>query len=193
MKSQNRVTTGGQNRRQFLKTTLQTGALLLAPQIVPGAVLGKDGGVAPSERIVLGAIGIGGRGSYVLGCFMEEPDVRFVAICDIKAERRIPGLAGVDAQPDHATPGPVQHRDRAAAADPLDQPDVLGPAAGRVGEENQVPRGGAGAAQRALRPGQGLERTHVGGAGREPQPRLMVGGADRIPHNGCRPRKRRRV
>ena len=42
----------------------------------------------PSEQIRLGAIGIGNRGSYDLGCFLEEPDVRFVAICDVKAERR---------------------------------------------------------------------------------------------------------
>ena len=74
-------------RRRFLSTALQAGALCLAPQIVPGAVLGK-GGTAPSERIVLGAIGIGNRGSYVLGCFLEEPDVQFVAICDVKAARR---------------------------------------------------------------------------------------------------------
>ena len=60
--------------------------MLAAPQIVRGAVLGRDGGVAPSERIVLGAIGIGGRGTYVLGCFLEEPDVQFVAICDVKAD-----------------------------------------------------------------------------------------------------------
>ncbi len=73
------------SRRRFLKTA---GALLLAPHIVPGRVLGMDGGVAPSEKIVLGAIGIGNRGSYVLGCFLEEPDVKFVAICDVKAERR---------------------------------------------------------------------------------------------------------
>lgn len=58
------------------------------PQVVPGAVLGKDGAVPPSERIILGAIGIGNRGSYVLGCFLEEPDVRFVAIADVKKERR---------------------------------------------------------------------------------------------------------
>ena len=76
------------NRRRFLRAALQAGALLAAPQVVRGAVLGRDGGVAPSERIVLGAIGIGSRGNYVLGCFMEEPDVRFVAICDVKAVRR---------------------------------------------------------------------------------------------------------
>src|ERR1039458_5394647 len=76
------------NRRQFLKTAVQVGVLLAAPQVVRGAVLGRDGGVAPSERIVLGAIGIGNRGTYDLGCFLEEPDLRFVAICDVKAARR---------------------------------------------------------------------------------------------------------
>ena len=75
-------------RRRFLKTAAQLSALLAAPQIVRGAVVGRDGGVAPSDRIILGAIGIGNRGSYDLGCFLEEPDVQFVAICDVKAERR---------------------------------------------------------------------------------------------------------
>lgn len=67
---------------------MQAGALLMAPQIVPAAVLGKGGATAPNDRVVLGAIGIGNRGSYVLGCFMEEPDVQFVAIADVKKERR---------------------------------------------------------------------------------------------------------
>src|SRR5512140_1654586 len=76
------------DRRTFLKNSLKAGALLALPQVVPSSVLGKGGVAAPSERIVLGAIGIGNRGSYVLGCFLEEPDVKFVAICDVKAERR---------------------------------------------------------------------------------------------------------
>jgi hypothetical protein len=76
------------SRRQFLRKTVQAGALLAAPQFVPATVLGKDGGVAPNDRIVLGGIGIGGRGSYDLGCFLEEPDVQFIAVCDIKEERR---------------------------------------------------------------------------------------------------------
>jgi hypothetical protein len=71
-----------------LKQAVQAGALLMAPQVVPPAVLGKDGGIAPSERVVLGGIGIGGRGSYVLGCFLQEPDVHFVAIAEVKAQRR---------------------------------------------------------------------------------------------------------
>jgi hypothetical protein len=76
------------SRRLFLQRALQAGALLATPQIVSAAVLGRDG-VPPSERIVLGAIGIGNRGTYVLGCFLQEPDVRFVAIADIKEERRL--------------------------------------------------------------------------------------------------------
>jgi len=77
------------NRRGFLRTALQAGALLSTmPQIVRGAVVGRDGGVAPSERITLGAIGIGNRGGYDLGCFLGEPDVRFVAICEVKRDRR---------------------------------------------------------------------------------------------------------
>jgi hypothetical protein len=76
------------SRRRFLRTAVRAGILLAAPQVISSAVLGSGGGVAPSERIVLGGIGIGGRGRYVLGCFLHEPDVQFVAVADVRAERR---------------------------------------------------------------------------------------------------------
>ena len=63
--------------------------VVAAPYFIPARALGGDGAVAPSERIVLGAIGIGNRGSYVLDCFVHEPGVQFVAICDVKKERRL--------------------------------------------------------------------------------------------------------
>ena len=75
-------------RRTFLKAAAKAGTALAFPSIIPASALGRDGAVAPSERIVLGAIGIGNRGSYVLSCFLEEEDVQFVAICDVKAARR---------------------------------------------------------------------------------------------------------
>jgi hypothetical protein len=75
-------------RRHFLKSTLKAGGLLLAPQIVRASVLGLNGAVPPSERIVLGGIGLGHRGTYDLSCFMGEPDLQFVAVCDVKATRR---------------------------------------------------------------------------------------------------------
>ena len=73
-------------RRRFLKTAI--GAGIMAPWVLPGAALGKDGAVAPSERITVGGIGIGNRGTYDLGCFLQQPDVQFVAVCDVKDARR---------------------------------------------------------------------------------------------------------
>ena len=75
-------------RRQFLKRGIAAvGAGLAAPHVVASTVLGKGGAVAPSERIVLGAMGVGGRGGYVLGCMLREPDVRCVAIASKMASR----------------------------------------------------------------------------------------------------------
>jgi predicted dehydrogenase len=72
-------------RRRFLKTSALT---IAAPTIIPSGILGKNGAVAPSEKIVLGAIGIGPRGRYVLSAMLQESDVQFVAVCDVQAERR---------------------------------------------------------------------------------------------------------
>jgi hypothetical protein len=77
------------NRRSFLQRAgTVAGGILALPYFVPASALGADGTVAPSERIVLGAIGIGGRGSYVLDCFVHEPGVQFVAIAEVKERRR---------------------------------------------------------------------------------------------------------
>ncbi|MEO1974323.1 MAG: twin-arginine translocation signal domain-containing protein, partial [Pirellulaceae bacterium] len=56
------------HRRRFLKNALSAaGAAVAAPTIIPSSALGLDGAVAPSERIVVGGIGIGRRGGYDLG------------------------------------------------------------------------------------------------------------------------------
>ena len=73
------------SRRQFLKTTALTIGM---PTIIPASALGKNGTVAPSNRIVVGAIGIGPRGRRVLECFLKQPDVQFVGIADVQADRR---------------------------------------------------------------------------------------------------------
>ena len=78
----------GLRRRDFLKRTLLGAAGLAVPMIVPGPVLGRDGGVAPSERIVFAGIGLGPRGQYDLSVMLPENDVQFVAICDVQRARR---------------------------------------------------------------------------------------------------------
>ena len=72
-------------RRVFLK---EAAALAAVPYFVPAAALGRGGEVAPSERIVMGGIGIGGRGSQDLGWMFNEPDVQWVAVCDVLKSRR---------------------------------------------------------------------------------------------------------
>ena len=74
------------NRRKFLKAS--AAATIAAPLVVPASALGLDGVVAPSERITLGGIGIRGRGTKVLSTMLPQPDVRFVAIADVRADRR---------------------------------------------------------------------------------------------------------
>lgn len=68
----------------------------MAPLIVPAHVLGRGGGVAPSNRIVLGGIGIGPRGRQVLAPMMGEKDVQYIATCDVQAALRQSVKAMVD-------------------------------------------------------------------------------------------------
>jgi len=72
-------------RRRFLKSAACIAAV---PTIIPASALGKDGAVAPSERIVMGAIGVGGRGSGDLGTALNERDVQVVAVCDVNKGNR---------------------------------------------------------------------------------------------------------
>src|SRR3954462_15266813 len=76
------------SRRRVLKAAVAASAVFAVPEIIPSSALGKDGAVAPSERIVVGGIGIGNRGTYDLGCFLQQDDVQFVAVCDVKGNRR---------------------------------------------------------------------------------------------------------
>lgn len=73
------------NRRQFMKAAAATIAL---PYFIPGSALGKDGKTAPSNRIVMGGIGIGNMGHGDLGAFLGRDDVQYVAVCDVKRNVR---------------------------------------------------------------------------------------------------------
>jgi predicted dehydrogenase len=73
------------SRRTLLKTA---GAAVAAPMFVPAAALGRGGAVPPSDRITLGGLGIGSRGAADLRAFLNQPEVQFLAICDVRNERR---------------------------------------------------------------------------------------------------------
>lgn len=59
------------------------GGMAALPGLVPARVLGRGGVVPPSERIVMGGIGMGGRGSFDLSVMVGMPDVQWVAVCDV--------------------------------------------------------------------------------------------------------------
>jgi hypothetical protein len=77
------------SRRGFLKNAAGVGALAAVPSFIPASAMGKDGAVAPSNRIVVGAIGIQSRGRHDLGWIMRQPEVQFVAICDLQKKQRL--------------------------------------------------------------------------------------------------------
>jgi len=75
-------------RRQFLKRVAAAGGCVAAPYLIPASALGADGATPPSERIVLGGIGVGNRGSGVLRWMLPEKDMQFVADCDARKSQR---------------------------------------------------------------------------------------------------------
>lgn len=85
------------NRRGFLGQTLAAGGGAFLPWFIPARALGRDGAVAPSERIVLGGIGLGPRGQYDLSVMLPEKDVQFVANCDVQRSRAAQVKTLVDA------------------------------------------------------------------------------------------------
>ena len=69
-----------QSRREFLKTTGLTAAVAAFPTIIPARVLGRN---APSNRITLGFIGMGGQGTQMnLKTFLTYDDCHAVTVCD---------------------------------------------------------------------------------------------------------------
>jgi predicted dehydrogenase len=85
-------------RRRFLTRGAMAASAVALPYYIPASALGRDGTVAPSERIVMGGIGIGGRGSYDLGYMLTESDVQWVAVCDVVKSRREAAKNTVDSK-----------------------------------------------------------------------------------------------
>jgi len=85
------------NRRRFLKWgAAGAGGALAAPYAIASTALGDEGRPPASERIVMGAIGLGGRGSYDMDAFMGNEDVQMAAVCDVQGDRREAAKAAVD-------------------------------------------------------------------------------------------------
>jgi len=108
------------SRRAFLKKSAVATSVIAAPTIISASALGaKSGTVPPSDRIVMGGIGVGRRGSYVLSEFLKYPQLQFVADADCQLSRRQQVKAMVDKHYDNEDC--VIVRDM---FDVLDRPDI---------------------------------------------------------------------
>ena len=67
-------------RREFLKTGFLVSAV---PAIIRASAMGRNGHTAPSDRIVMGCIGLGGQGTYNLKAFLNKQGTQVVALCDV--------------------------------------------------------------------------------------------------------------
>lgn len=77
------------SRRDFVKrTTIASAAAIGFPAIIPASALGQGGAVAPSERIVMGCIGVGSQGTGNMRGFLDLKDFQFVAVCDVDRGHR---------------------------------------------------------------------------------------------------------
>ena len=72
------------NRREFIKKSSKAlSAMAVVPFILPGTALGKDGSVAPSNRLQGAQLGCGGMGTGNMRGFLNFKEVQIVAVCDV--------------------------------------------------------------------------------------------------------------
>jgi predicted dehydrogenase len=76
------------DRRYFLAGSAQAGIGLIA-----ASSLRPARGVSANEKVILAAIGVGGRGSSLIDGFSARPDVAFAYLCDLDPRR---GVTTVD-------------------------------------------------------------------------------------------------
>lgn len=76
------------SRRDVLKGAACIGAAAAVPAIVPASVFGANGTVAPSNRIVMCAIGTGSMGTGNMNGFLGQNDVQMIAVADVDKKHR---------------------------------------------------------------------------------------------------------
>ena len=69
-------------KKMSRRQALGCGAAIALPYAIPSLLRGQAR-TAPSERITMGAIGLGGQGMHNLKSFLTFDDVRVLAVCDV--------------------------------------------------------------------------------------------------------------
>ena len=82
------------SRRRFLAASAMTAA---SPLVLSSTILGREGVIPPSEKIVMGLVGYGNRGGEISGDFLgDRNNYKMVAMCDCKKWRLDEAVARVN-------------------------------------------------------------------------------------------------
>ena len=75
-------------RRDFVRgaTAVAIGASVF-PNLIPASALGRNGYVAPGNRLAVGVIGCGPQGIGDMRNFLKEQDCQVLAVCDVKNDQ----------------------------------------------------------------------------------------------------------
>ncbi len=76
------------NRRTFMKSTLAGAGML--------ASMSSSRSAAADDKIVVGVMGLGGRGTFLAESFAKRPDVRIAYLCDADTRRLEPARAVIE-------------------------------------------------------------------------------------------------
>jgi predicted dehydrogenase len=91
------------SRRRFLDRSIKGGfSAALGATEAPRALKA----VAPSDKVVVGVMGVGGRGTQLTSFFAARPDVEIAYVCDVNA-KRLPGAVKVVEEQQGKTPKTV--------------------------------------------------------------------------------------
>jgi len=91
------------NRRSFLDQGIKGG---LAVAMGAAGIRAVPRPVPPSDKVVIGVMGVGGRGTALTGFFADRPDVEIAYVCDVYTKRWA-GAVKVVEEKKGKTPHPV--------------------------------------------------------------------------------------
>ena len=82
------------SRRRFLAASALA---VTSPLVLPSRILGREGVLAPNEKIVMGLIGYGNEGGGIMGAFTgDRQNYQMVAVCDCFQKKLDGGVGRVN-------------------------------------------------------------------------------------------------
>ncbi len=127
MTRQPRSPSSSVSRRQFLGRSAAAAGVIALPTIIPASALGLADAVAPSNRVVLGCIGLGIQGLGNMRTFRGNPEVQVAAVCDVHETRRSAGKQLVDEYYDNQDCAAYRDFRELLARDDIDAVQITAP------------------------------------------------------------------